>query len=104
VSPSLWWHVRRRIVAWWRRPPARDRALVELLARGEPTAGRDIAAGAEIWAVYPVLHRLEDEGLVASEFDPQLTIYAPDLGRHLRRKRYWLTSAGRARALEVPSW
>lgn len=50
----------------------------------------------------PLLQRAIAMGLVASEVDPQLTVYSSD--RTLHRRRYWLTEAGRRRALEVPRW
>ena len=72
-------------------------AILAILARGE-SYGYDIlrqvkelTAGQVDWAegaVYPVLHRLEDQGFIASQWRK-----APETGR--RRKYYCLTAAGR---------
>lgn len=105
TDPGLWWLLKHRLRSWWRRPSAADRVLCELVVRqGDRMAGLDIANGASVGrgSIYTVLARLEDEGLVASEVDHRLTVYSSD--RALHRRRYWLTEAGRRRALEVPRW
>jgi hypothetical protein len=108
-QPSLWWMLWRQLRAFWRRPPARDRVLTALMIGHEDffgkTPGHVVRELANLWgSPYPLLRRLESEGLVASEESPALTVISDATGRVYRRRVYWLTEAGRARALEVPSW
>jgi DNA-binding PadR family transcriptional regulator len=91
----------KRLIAWWRRPPLRERVLATMVAvHYEGTRemrGLDIAKRANCrGTVYVALRQLEDEGLVGSREEPELTLFVGE--RELRRRVYWLTMAGQQAA------
>lgn len=85
-----------RLARWLTRPPLRERVLTCLEEAREPLPGLEIARRLNLWAApYPLLGRLEDEGLVASRPEPSLAVYSE--GRVYHRRVYWLTPKGRRR-------
>lgn len=75
-----------RFLAWWKTPPLRDRVLEVLRSYSFDLTAIDIARDIDdnwppLGRVYPVLMRLEREGVVESRW---LTDVRP------RRRVYWL--------------